>query len=681
MSLISNEKIEAPTSYDTVWQKSAPTVAWGTVLLFIGCVSGYYFTITSTLNGSLPYWAACLLCVYLAFASFTVLHDAGHGSIIKEGSPLKPLESVMGWIASIPLMTMPFRFFQKIHDRHHAFTNDPERDPDHFASNESGTWYQVVLNSFYVTFRYHVLAFTKLRNIETINNTYKSTFGYAAIHISVLATLTYFGYGLEVLTIAILPVAIAAFLLVMLFDYLPHYPHSSLDRYHDTRIYPGRLLNLLLLGQNYHLIHHMYPKLPWYKYSEVYRNILPDLEAHDAPIEDIGKGIRPGFLRSPNAMNLLKNGTEVNHVLEVAQVEKLTSDATAVTFDLPSFTNDNGEQQKDVLNFRAGQYITVSKWLNGEHQTRCYSLCTSPQTSAETGQLTVGIRHTPNGLVSGYMNESLKTGDEIVVKGPFGDFMYPPLNAAFVDCNTNVRDDHQLVLVAGGSGITPILSILHTALEQENPSQIHLLYTGRNLESMMFSDQIMLLKEKYAGRLNVSYILEQVDSESEHLSGRLNQTLLSELLPMLGENTQDASDVSTEFYLCGPEGLKNVVVDSLALAGVAAEKTHAEEFVSTAPTPVGRQHQVDISLANGKKHTLRVASNQTVLEVANAEGICIPHACGNGVCGSCKLSVVAGNVGEIPTSAPGIASSDIDCGFTLSCQCRPLSDISLCERH
>jgi len=414
-----------------------------------------------------------------------------------------------------------------------------------------------------------------------------------------------------------------------------------------------------MLGQNYHLIHHMYPRLPWYKYQEVYNQILPYLEANGAPIEDIVGGIRPGFMKSPNANNLLDGGKAVNMVLNVASVDRLTNDAAAVTFQLPA-----GE----TLHYQAGQYITVSKWLSDEQQTRCYSLCTSPKLSVQNGQLKVGVRHTPKGLVSGFINEALQAGDELIVKGPFGDFVYPPERA-----KGQVAEIDNLVLIAAGSGITPVLSILQTALDESNSSAIHLIYASRSRSSMMFLHQIEVLLASNPKRLKVTYVVEENVALSIGSKGRLDSELLTSLLP---------ASANTEFYVCGPEGLKNMVVETLASKNIHSSRVHVEEFVATVTEPIGELHRVDIKLADGLKHVLDVASNQTVLEVANSEGIKIPHACGNGTCGTCKFKVDEGTVDEISDSIPGITSEERSVGFTLACQCKPLGSIAISEvRH
>jgi ferredoxin-NADP reductase/fatty acid desaturase len=657
--------------YESMWQRSIPQVAWGTLLLFFGIITGYTLVISGALAGIIPYPVAILVCGYFAFASFTVLHDAGHGSIFKMGSRFKRLEVLIGWAASIPMLVAPFRLFQKIHDRHHAFTNDPERDPDYFGDNKHIL--TVLAHSYYIPFKYHVLSATKLKHLKIFRDTYPSTIVYFSFMLGGLLTLVLNGFALEILCFAILPNLIAILLLVMFFDYIPHQPNSSLARYQNTRIFTGGLWNALLFGQNYHLIHHLYPRLPWYKYQEVFNRILPDLERKQAPIEQISAKDFPGFLKSENAVRIPSNGEPIHMVLPVSDIERLTDESVAISLKLPE--QNNGKN--GVTRFRAGQYITISKWLNGEQHMRCYSLCASP----ENGTLKIGVKATPNGLVSNYLNTELTLGDKLIVQGPFGDFTFP------------VEHDHQvskLILIAGGSGITPQLAILEHALIQKKIEHVHLIYVNRSESSTMFMHYLEELQAQHSKRFDITFVLEKPISQElvfeknqvpespnklpRKCSGRFDKNMLESLVSMNAINQE-----KTDVYICGPAGLKDMVFDAFRTKLLLAERIHVEEFVATATPAKGRLNSVQVSLLNGQKHLLKVASNQTVLEVAKAEGIAIPHACGNGSCGTCKMKVETGNVASIASSIPGLLAEEKKNGFTLACQCRPMTDICLSE--
>jgi len=638
--------------YETIWQASITEVAWGTVLLFFGVIIGYTITLSAAVNGVLPYPVATLICGYLAFVSFTVVHDAAHGSIFKTGSALKPLESLLGWVSCIPLLLVPYRFFQKIHDRHHAFTNDPERDPDYFGGAKS--WYGIILNAMYIPFKYHWMSVTEFRHIKLFRDTYTSTLIYLSLIFGSMAWAVTAGYGIELLSFAVIPAAIAIIILALFFDFFPHTPHKALGRYHDTRIFIGKWFNVILLGQNYHLIHHMYPRLPWYKYQEVFFKIEPFLKSKGAPIEDSYSPHLPDFLKSPNADRFQLEGQFSNMKLEVSEIVHLTPSSVAISFKNPAGA---------PLSYCAGQYITIGKWINGSQESRCYSLCGNP----DSGILTIGVKATDGGLMSNYLNRELSIGDTLQVQGPFGDFTFP---------NNETVQAEDFVLVAGGSGITPVLAIAKKALSSENIKTVHLIYANQSIQQVMFLSELEVMQNNHPNRFKVTHILGQPHNDWTGLTGYLNDEMLQDILMF---DTQDWS--KTVFYICGPEGLKTAVNETLKAQQISEDAIYIEQFVPAVTEPIGVQHKVEISLTDGQKHTLKVASNQTVLEVAKEEGIEIPHACGVGTCGSCKIKVDSGKVVTIPDSIPGLQRGDQENGYTLACQCHPMSPLKLSERN
>lgn len=635
------------------WQNSLPEIAWGTLCLFVGIVVAYAITITAAVTGPMPYAVASLVCGFLAFASFTVVHEAGHGNIFQLGSPLKRLEPVLGWVASVPLLLVPYRMFQRIHDRHHAFTNDPDRDPDYCGGERN--WLQLVATAYGIPIKYHLMVFGRLRHIPIFRKTYTSSLVYLTLVPGGLILLGLAGFGVEVIAFAVVPNLIAVVLLVAFFDYIPHFPHKALGRYQNTRIFESRWLNLLLLGQNYHLIHHMYPRVPWYLYQTVYRRIRPDLEANAAPIEQFGSNSGAGFMRSPNAQGLPGTGKTFHRLLTVSAKEQLTPDAVAVSFDTPDSTEPL---------YQAGQYVMVSKWLNGEQQTRCYSLCRSPR----KGELTIGVKRVEGGLMSGFIHRDLKVGDELIVQGPFGDFIYPPAHQQPVE---------HLVLVAGGSGITPVKAIAEAALEKRGVDQVQLIYACRDARSIMFKEELEQLQAQYTNRFKLAFVLEQAGESAYMVQGRLDAGLLETLLEDLSLGTVSSRVAQADFYICGPAGLKDVVVNGLQAMGAQSDRVHVEQFIAAMTEPEGPQYPVEICLADGQSQTLQVAANQTVLEVARAQGVAIPHACGAGTCGTCKVKVDEGKVGDISGDVPGILASEQAAGYTLACQCRPQGAVRL----
>jgi ring-1,2-phenylacetyl-CoA epoxidase subunit PaaE len=364
-------------------------------------------------------------------------------------------------------------------------------------------------------------------------------------------------------------------------------------------------------------------------------------------------------MQSPSACSLLNGGRNINMVLTVSDIEQQGTDAVSVEFALPE-----GEK----LSYLAGQYITVGKWLKGEHRTRCYSLCAGP----DRGILKIGVRKTSDGLMSRYINEKLKVGDNLIVQGPFGDFVYP-------NPTSQHRQAKRLSCVAGGSGITPILSIIEPALQAQSGVNINLIYACRCRNSIMFYNTIETLKAQYPQRFSVRYVIKHDTQQSLDTVGRVNRVLLQSELSVLN-NRLDSSELDrTDFYVCGPNGLKSLVVDTLTDFEVNDANIYVEEFVSSATAPVGKLHQVDIEFTDGSKHVLSVASNQTVLEVATASGIQLPHACGTGTCGTCKFNVRSGTTAPIPDFVSGITIEEKQSAATLACKCNPLQDIKLVQ--
>lgn len=660
---------------DNVWQLERPEIAWGTIALFLIYISGYGLVITLTLSESIPFVATTFICTCLAYMGFTIIHDAGHGSIFRESSKLKPLERAMGWVAGVPLMLVPFNLFKIIHDRHHAYTNDPELDPDHFIWHKS--WYGVLLNCLYIPMQYHILSVTKLAHDKKVRQTYPTTLFYFSVIIISLILLIQLGFMTELIFLVFIPNVLAVIMLALFFDYIPHYPHKSLNRYNNARIYPSRILNILLLGQNYHLTHHLYPKVPWYKYRTLYLRIKSDLAEHNAPIEKVfstkefpeqyktGTSTIEQLLRSPKTLTLMPDSGKLNMVLTISNIEKLTDDAIEISFDLP---------QNQSLDFISGQYLTLTKWLHGVKYTRSYSISSLPKHSP----LTIAVRDTGAGGMSSYLNKQLAIGEEITVNGPFGNFIFPPTPTELNE-NTVIKGKAKnkatLVLFAAGSGITPILSILKSALAGKLFTKIKLIYCNKCITSTMYLAELRRLQQRYATPLTIELIISQKTSQQFNditlINARMNETLCHSIMPEY--------DDSNLYYLCGPKPLQSMVTDTLQQLGVAPESIHCEQFIPEQIKPQGECYQVTINLISNQTKTISVAENQNVLSIAQQQGINMSYACSTGYCGSCKCKVVSGKTAELPISASGISPDEIEQGYTLACQCKPLGDLTLLE--
>jgi beta-carotene hydroxylase len=248
----------------------APKIAWPTVTLFFVVIALFIASTTAGIQGIIPVWCATLLNGFFAYASFTVLHDASHHAV----SRIKWINEACGWISLLFLgpMTLSFKTFRFIHIQHHRFTNDPKNDPDFWVSLGPSWIRPLMLASIDINYiRYYFPLFLKRPKNEIISVFVNMTFT-----LSIVAILLYLGYGWDMLFYWIIPSRIALFFLALGLDYLPHYPHKVSEAenpYQATSIREGGAFfwSALLIYQNYHLAHHLYPTAPFYRYKKVWR--------------------------------------------------------------------------------------------------------------------------------------------------------------------------------------------------------------------------------------------------------------------------------------------------------------------------------------------------------------------------------------------------------------------------
>jgi len=263
----------------------APDRAWNpTLSLFVLALSGYGLGAAAMLGGLLPALPGVLwlsVCLYL---SFTVLHDAMHGTAHRS----KAVGNALGRLCGLLLMA-PLPLFRGVHHAHHGHTNDPDRDPDLIVAAGPAWLRPLALAATLPTYRWHFYHGRLWRDRAGLREAVVSDIAIGAF----LVWGFVWGPAEWILLLWIAPIAIAAVWLAFAFDYLPHHPHSQQGRYYDTRIYPGRLANALLLGQNYHLIHHLWTTIPWYRYQAVFASIEPELRERDCAIGWGSRAVAP----------------------------------------------------------------------------------------------------------------------------------------------------------------------------------------------------------------------------------------------------------------------------------------------------------------------------------------------------------------------------------------------------
>jgi ring-1,2-phenylacetyl-CoA epoxidase subunit PaaE len=338
------------------------------------------------------------------------------------------------------------------------------------------------------------------------------------------------------------------------------------------------------------------------------------------------------------------------HELTVARVDRLCADAVAVTFEVPAGLAEE-------FRFRPGQSLTLRRFIDDRDERRSYSIC------APAGQpLRIGVREVPGGAMSGWLVNEVRPGDRIEVQPPSGAFT-PDLS---------LPGRH--VLVAAGSGITPVLSITASALA-DTASEATLLYGNRRADTVMFADEIADLKDAHPARLQLVHVLSREPQEVELFSGRLDAARLRLLLPAIC----DVGDVD-HWWLCGPYGMVAEAMTVLAELGVPAERVHRELFYVEDTPPEPEQH-AEASLAggcqatiilDGRRTTTTIPAGTPVLDGAQRARPDLPFACKGGVCGTCRARLVSGEVRMRRNFA--LEQAELDAGFVLTCQSLPVSE-------
>jgi ring-1,2-phenylacetyl-CoA epoxidase subunit PaaE len=346
----------------------------------------------------------------------------------------------------------------------------------------------------------------------------------------------------------------------------------------------------------------------------------------------------------------------VFHRLEVEDIEWLTDDAVAITFDVPAELGAN-------YAFLPGQHLTVRAPQLGDEVRRNYSIC-SP---AGSGRLRIGVKRLSGGAFSEYALTKLKVGDELDVMTPSGRFTVSldPANAKHYS------------LVAAGSGITPVLSIIASVLAVEPRSRVTLLYANRRASSVMFLEELEDLKDRYRDRFHLVHLLTQEPAEVEMFSGRLDgprlERIVETLLPV------DAVD---EWYLCGPYTMVVELRETLEKRGADPARVHAELFHVEAAPPVRVVSPPDADdsdaptvtfLLDGRRSSMRVPPDGVpILEAALTVRSDAPYACKGGVCGTCRAKLVDGTVRMDTNYA--LEPEEIARGYVLTCQSHPTSE-------
>lgn len=637
--------------------EQVPTISWPIVGILCGSVAAFAFSTWASLAGRLPTPVTILVSATAIFVLFTVLHDAAHYSV----STHRWVNVAFGRVAMLfvsPLVS--FKSFAFIHIEHHRNTNDGEHDPDHFVS-ASPRWQLPVrfplMDVPYLSFLgRNIRRRPRAEVLETAL--------LMATAVAVIITCAVTGQLWTLAVLYLIPERVAMFVLAWWFDWLPHHDLEDTqqqNRYRATRNRVGSewVLTPLLLSQNYHLVHHLHPSVPFHRYVATWRRNEEAYLERDAAIGTVfGQQLDPDEYRTWKSLNGKLAGllpvrmpkrssahAAEFHAVPVAGVDRLTADSVLIRFDVP-------DDLRDDFSFEAGQHITVRTDLGGEGVRRNYSICTS----ATSGTLAIAVKHIPGGAFSTFAMETLRPGDTLELMTPTGSFGTPLSPLA----------TKNYVAIVAGSGITPALSILQTTLAIETDSRFTLLYGNRGADSTMFLDELNDLEARYADRLHILHVRSGDPRHPAHLRGRIDRAKLETWL-----DSELAPSTVNEWFLCGPVEMVTDLRELLIERGTEPDRVHLELFHGYQKLEANDSFipaTIALSL-RGRQHELPLKAGDTVLESALTAGLDAPYACLGGACGTCKAKVLLGSVTMEQNFA--LSQADIGAGYVLTCQSRP----------
>ena len=342
--------------------------------------------------------------------------------------------------------------------------------------------------------------------------------------------------------------------------------------------------------------------------------------------------------------------------LRIAEIVAETDEANSIRFEVP-------EGLEDVFRFKAGQHLSVRAVINGEEIRRNYSLCVAPSEE----QLKVTVKRIAGGVFSNWVGDNLKAGDTLDVMTPHGSFT--------VDFDPAAK--RRYVAFAGGSGITPVMSLIKTALGTESDSRFTLLYGNRDANSIIFLEALAALKDRYLGRFELYHFLSDEEGDVDLFNGMLDRETCDEAIEHL---VDDVAAVDA-WFICGPGPMMDAAEAALTDRGVAKDRIHIERFLAGRPSAAlaaqmaqlqekaagltlsvtldGRTRKVEFTEAN-------------ILDSAREAGLPAPFACKAGVCATCRAKVTKGKV-EM-AARYGLTDDEIAAGYILTCQSVPVGE-------
>ena len=342
--------------------------------------------------------------------------------------------------------------------------------------------------------------------------------------------------------------------------------------------------------------------------------------------------------------------------LRVAEIVPETDEANSIRFDVPS-------ELAQAFRFRAGQHLTLRADIGGEEVRRNYSLCVSP----EDGELKVTVKRIAGGVFSNWVGDHLKAGDLIDVMTPHGSFT--------TDFDEGAA--RRYVGFAGGSGITPVISLIRTALAREPQSRFTLFYGNRDANSIIFLEALAALKDRYMRRFELYHFLSDEEGDVDLFNGMLDRATCDEAIEQLvGEpQTVDA------WFICGPGPMMDAAEAALVERGIAHDRIHIERFTAGRPSAALaaqmaalQEEAAGLSISitlDGRTRKVEFSA-PNILDSARDAGLPAPFACKAGVCATCRAKVTKGKV-EM-AARYGLTDEEIAAGYVLTCQSVPVGE-------
>lgn len=358
------------------------------------------------------------------------------------------------------------------------------------------------------------------------------------------------------------------------------------------------------------------------------------------------------FFKKKEGDSAKKESSRYLH-LTVKEVIRETADAITIVFEKPA----------TGLTYKAGQFLTLICDINGESVRRAYSLCTSPEVDED---LAVTVKRVEGGVMSNYLNDEIKAGDSIKVMPPLGNF------------TTVLRPENKrhIVMFGGGSGITPLMGLTKSLLYGEPETVVSLIYTNRNIDSVIFKDKLEALETQYEGRLQVIHVLDDAPVNWQGPSGLLNEEMLNKLF----ERIPDWGKDNTQYLMCGPEGMMHNVEELLHKLDIPKDHIYKESFVQSTIDKAekggkkendGKAHSVTIIL-DGEEHNFEVPAGKAILETALDNDIDMPFSCQSGLCTACRGKLLSGTM--TMEEEEGLSDAEREEGYVLTCVGHPTSD-------